>query len=102
MEQAIKVRTLDGLYSTFEQKKKGSITAGKLADFAVLRKDLRKVNPDTNIVVDSTYIGTYIGGRASVARRRHEIVRNMILPDRFYGNGNLRIWRTTANRRFCD
>ena len=98
MEQAIKVRTLDGLYSTFEQKKKGSITAGKLADFAVLRKDHRKVNPNTNIVVDSTYIG----GRASVARRRHEIVRNVILPDRFYGDGNLRIWRTTANRRFCD
>jgi predicted amidohydrolase YtcJ len=58
-EEAIKVWTLDGAYATFEEKTKGSITAGKLADFVVLRKDPRKVAPDTikDIVVDATYIG---------------------------------------------
>jgi len=58
VDEAIKVWTLDGAYATFEEKIKGSITAGKLADFVVLRQDPRRVNPDTikDIVVDSTYV----------------------------------------------
>ncbi len=42
VEEAIKVWTLDGAYATFEERSKGSITPGKLADFAVLRKDPRQ------------------------------------------------------------
>jgi hypothetical protein len=59
VEEAIKVWTLDGAYATFEEHDKGSISAGKLADFAVLRKDPRKVPPDNikDIVVDATYVG---------------------------------------------
>lgn len=59
VEEAIKVWTLDGAYATFEEHDKGSVTPGKLADFAVLRKDPRKVPPDTikDIVVDATYVG---------------------------------------------
>lgn len=59
VEEAIKVWTLDGAYATFEERDKGSITSGKLADFVVLRKDPRKVPPDTikDIVVDATYTG---------------------------------------------
>ncbi len=48
VEEAIKVWTLDGAYATFEEQDKGSITPGKLADFAVLRKDPRKVPPDND------------------------------------------------------
>jgi len=59
VEEAIKVWTLDGAYATFEEQNKGSITPGKLADFAVLRKDPRRVSADTikDIVVDGTYVG---------------------------------------------
>jgi predicted amidohydrolase YtcJ len=59
VEEAIKVWSLDGAYATFEEQDKGSVTPGKLADFAVLRKDPRKVSPDTikDIVVDATYVG---------------------------------------------
>jgi hypothetical protein len=59
VEEAIKVWTLDGAYATFEEHDKGSIESGKLADFAVLRKDPRKVPPDNikDIVVDATYVG---------------------------------------------
>ncbi|MCL1894736.1 MAG: amidohydrolase [Holophagaceae bacterium] len=59
VEEAIKVWTLDGAFATFEEKDKGSITPGKLADFIVLRKDPRKVDPNTikDIVIDATYIG---------------------------------------------
>ena len=58
IEEAIKVWTLDGAFTTFEENIKGSIASGKLADFIVLRKDPRQVPPDTikDIVVDATYI----------------------------------------------
>jgi predicted amidohydrolase YtcJ len=59
VEEAIKVWTLDGAYATFEESAKGSIAAGKLADFVVLRKDPRQAEPDKikDIVVDATYVG---------------------------------------------
>jgi predicted amidohydrolase YtcJ len=59
VEEAIKVWTLDGAYASFEEREKGSITPGKLADFAVLRKEPRKVAVDAikDIVVDATYVG---------------------------------------------
>jgi len=55
VEEGIAVRTLDGVYATFEEKAKGSIVSGKLADFVVLRQGPRKVNPDRikDIVVDT-------------------------------------------------
>ena len=59
VDEAIKVWTLDGAYATFEEKIKGSIIAGKLADFVVLQEDPRKVAPDTikDIVIEATYLG---------------------------------------------
>ena len=59
VDEAIKVWTLDGAYTTFEEKSKGSITPGKLADFVVLQKDPREVPPNTikDIVLEATYLG---------------------------------------------
>ena len=86
VEEAIKVWTLDGAYATFEEKIKGSISPGKLADFTVLRKDPRKVDPDTikDIVVDSTYLG---GNRVWHAGP-NAVARDMRMPDTFYGDGD--------------
>ena len=86
VEEAIKVWTLDGAYATFEERTKGSISPGKLADFAVLRKDPRKVDPDTikDIVVDSTYLG---GNRVWHAGP-NAVARDMRMPDTFYGDGD--------------
>jgi hypothetical protein len=43
----------------FEENSKGSIIPGKLADFVILEKDPRKVQPDSiqDIVIEATYRG---------------------------------------------
>jgi len=86
VEEAIKVWTLDGAYATFEEGVKGSIAPGKLADFAVLRHDPRKVDPDTikDIVVDSTYVA----GERVWQAAKNATARRMLLPDVFYGDGD--------------
>jgi predicted amidohydrolase YtcJ len=58
VDEAIRVWTLDGAYTTFEEQAKGSITAGKLADFVVLRADPRRVpvRQIKDIVVEATYV----------------------------------------------
>ncbi|MGA2269814.1 MAG: amidohydrolase [Bryobacteraceae bacterium] len=59
VDEAIEVWTLGGAYATFEEKIKGTITPGKLADFVVLQTDPHKVAPDKikDIVVEATYTG---------------------------------------------
>jgi predicted amidohydrolase YtcJ len=85
VDEAIKVWTLDGAYTTFEEKDKGSITPGKLADFVVLEKDPRKVNPDTikNIVLEATYMG---GDKVYTAPGKP--VAMIPQPPINYGDGN--------------
>jgi predicted amidohydrolase YtcJ len=86
VEEAIKVWTLDGAYATFEEKSKGSITPGKLADFVVLRRDPRKVAPDAikDIVVDATYRG----GERVWQAPPNAVAHTMHLPDTFFGDGD--------------
>ena len=45
-EQALRSYTLDAAYGAFEEDIKGSITAGKLADFTIYSQDLMKVPED--------------------------------------------------------
>jgi predicted amidohydrolase YtcJ len=87
VEEAIKVWTLDGAYATFEEHDKGSITPGKLADFAVLRKDPRKVPPDTikDIVVDATYVG---GKNVWQASPKTLAVIHHLVPGIDFGDGD--------------
>lgn len=60
-EQALRSYTLDAAYGAFEEKIKGSIEVGKLADFTVFDKNLMKV-PDDQIL--STQIAmTILGGK---------------------------------------
>ncbi len=58
VEDAIKVWTLGSAYASFEEKIKGSVEKGKLADFVILSDDPRKVAPDSimNIKVEKTVI----------------------------------------------
>jgi hypothetical protein len=85
VDEAIKVWTLDGAYATFEEKNKGSITPGKLADFVVLQQDPRKVKPNTikDIVLESTYLG---GNKVYTASAK--TVAMLPPPPINYGDGN--------------
>ena len=46
VEDAIKCYTLNAAYASFEEKIKGSIEVGKLADFVVLSDDILSIDPD--------------------------------------------------------
>ena len=58
-EQAIRLYTINNAYLTFEEKEKGSLEAGKLADFIILRQDILTMPEDQikDIQVDATYLG---------------------------------------------
>jgi predicted amidohydrolase YtcJ len=56
--EALKAYTITSAYATFEEKNKGSIKPGKLADLAVLSEDPTKVNPEKikDIIVEATIL----------------------------------------------
>jgi predicted amidohydrolase YtcJ len=64
VEQALRAWTLGGAYASFEEKIKGSIAEGKLADFVVLGADLTKVDADK--IKDVTIESTWVGGKKVV------------------------------------
>ncbi|MDA0690169.1 MAG: amidohydrolase [Proteobacteria bacterium] len=59
IDQALTVCTMNGAYASFEENIKGSITAGKLADFVILADAPHDVDPDQikNIEVVRTVVG---------------------------------------------
>jgi predicted amidohydrolase YtcJ len=59
VEEAIRVGTLNGAYASYEEKEKGSIEAGKLADLVVLGRDPLKEDPTAlvTIPVERTMVG---------------------------------------------
>ena len=59
--EALKMWTSNGAWLTFEEKEKGSIEAGKLADLAVLTKDYAKCPEDE--IKDIEVLRTVVGGK---------------------------------------
>ena len=60
-EEALKSYTWNAAYAAKEEAIKGSITAGKLADFVMLEKDPHDVDPNT--IKDIKVLRTVTGGR---------------------------------------
>ena len=61
LDEALRICTLNGAHASFEEDLKGSITAGKLADFVVLTEDPHDVAPDR--IKEIQVARTVVGGR---------------------------------------
>lgn len=59
VEEALRAYTLSAAYAAFEERDKGSLSPGKLADFVVLGADPFRVRPEDleKIEVDATVVG---------------------------------------------
>lgn len=59
LDQALRICTMNGAFASFEENVKGSITAGKLADFVILADSPADVDPDQikNIEIIRTVVG---------------------------------------------
>ena len=60
VDDAIRINTLNGAYAAGEERVKGSVTAGKLADFVMLADDPHTVTPDK--IKDIPIVRTVVGG----------------------------------------
>lgn len=61
VDEALRIATINGAHASYEEKAKGSITAGKLADFVMLEKDPHDVDPNT--IKDIRIARTVVGGK---------------------------------------
>src|SRR5262249_5957413 len=61
LDEAIRVNTLNGAWNSGQEDRKGSIAAGKLADFVQLGEDLRSTPTDR--IKDIALVRTVVGGR---------------------------------------
>ena len=67
-QQALRLYTLNNAYLTFEEEKKGSIEAGKLADFVLIDRDIMTV--DLEQVKETKVLQTYLGGELVYDRHK--------------------------------
>jgi len=61
VDDALRVTTINGAYSSHEESIKGSIAEGKLADFVMLAEDPHTVNPGR--IKDIEIVQTVVGGQ---------------------------------------
>jgi hypothetical protein len=61
VDQALAAYTKNGAYASFEEKIKGTLEPGKLADFTVISDDLTKIDPVK--IRDAKILQTWVGGK---------------------------------------
>lgn len=63
IDEALTIATQHGAHASYEEKVKGSITAGKYADFVMLEKSPKGVDPEA--IKDIRIVRTVAGGRVT-------------------------------------
>ena len=66
VEEAIEAYTINNAYAAFEEREKGSITIGKLADFVVLSDDILSIDP---VEIEKVKVEMTIAGGKIVYKR---------------------------------
>jgi predicted amidohydrolase YtcJ len=61
VEDALRAYTTGAAYASFEERDKGALTRGMLADFVILDRDITRVAPET--IRDARVMATVVGGR---------------------------------------
>jgi predicted amidohydrolase YtcJ len=69
-EQALRSYTIDAAYAAFEEKMKGTIEPGKLADLTVFSQDLMRVPEDR--ILDTRVVYTIVGGEVLYFKGRSD------------------------------
>jgi predicted amidohydrolase YtcJ len=59
-KEALKAMTIWAAYSNFEEKERGSLEIGKMADFVILNSDIMLI--DKTLIRKTKVLATYIGG----------------------------------------
>ena len=67
VEEALRAYTVNGAYAEFQEKEKGTIEVGKLADITIIDQDLTKIPPET--IRDAKIVATIAGGKVVYQRR---------------------------------
>jgi len=67
VQESLKAYTLDAACASFEEKIKGSIEPGKLADFVILDQDITSIPPEK--IRDVKVIKTVVGGKPVFERK---------------------------------
>jgi predicted amidohydrolase YtcJ len=62
VDQAIRCSSSNGAYHTFEENIKGTLSAGKLADYVVFAEDMHTMDPEK--IKDVKIVQTVVGGKA--------------------------------------
>jgi predicted amidohydrolase YtcJ len=70
VEDALRAYTRGGAYASFDEKEKGVLAPGALADFAIIDRDLTRVAPES--IRDAHVTLTAVGGRVVYERKRSE------------------------------
>ncbi len=61
VEEALRAYTIQAAYASFEEKEKGTLERGKLADFVLIDRDLTRIPPAT--IRDARIVMTVVGGK---------------------------------------
>jgi len=60
VEEALRAYTSGGAYASFEEREKGTLERGKLADFVLVDRDVTRIPPET--IRDAKVVMTVVGG----------------------------------------
>jgi predicted amidohydrolase YtcJ len=66
VEEALRAYTVEAAYASFEEGVKGTISAGKLADFAMIDRDLQAIAPER--IREARVVLTAVGGHVVFER----------------------------------